>query len=339
MVTSRLTAMVLLPLLFAAPGLLQAQTEQAQHGAHHQMTDAQLAELRAKIPLYAQYSDEEIMAGMARMKNTWGWVSDTPVSGRVGVLALAHGFKEEANQQFREAFGPASEAYPTTYAFGMAMMTSAHIQAAVTELERAGAQTIVILPTTTADHSTLTQQWDYIFGLEEESAYLDVPRVQTQARLIWAETPTAHPIMAEIMLDHARELSRDPANELVIIMGHGPQSADDNARELAILARHADYLAREGGFMEVKFANVQDDAPREIRAANVAEIRAWAQDALDDGHDVIVVTTALTQSNVVGRMKRDVDGVARFNDKGLMQNPRFRAWIETAIATGAAQPD
>lgn len=334
--SSRLTALFSLAILFVATASVDAQTDHSQHGAHHQMTDEQLAELRSKIPLYDQYSDEEIVAGMARMKNTWGWVGETPKNGRVGVLALAHGFKEKGNKQFTAAFDDAGEAYPTTYALGMAMMTSEHIQAAVTALEQAGAQTIVILPTTTADNSTLTQQWGYIFGLEDESAYLDVPRVQTQARLVWSETPTAHPIMAEIMLDYARELSRDPANELVIIMGHGPQSAADNEKELAILSRHADYLAREGGFMEVKFANVQDDAPTAVRAGNVAVIRGWAQSALDEGHDVVVVTTALTQSGVVGRMKQDVEGVARFNDKGLMQHPRFGAWIDTVVETRVA---
>ena len=88
--------------------------------------------------------------------------------------------------------------------------------------------------------------------------------------------------------------------------------------------------------MDVKFANVQDDAPREMRAENVAIIRGWAQRALDDGHSVIVVTTALTQSNVVYRMQRDVEGVALFHDKGLMQHPRFGAWIDTVIAAKVA---
>ena len=213
--------------LFAASMTASAQTDHSQHGAHHTMTDEQLAELREKIPLYKKFADDEIKGAMSRMKNSWGWISDTPAGGRVGVLALAHGFREEGNAQFRAAFVPAGEAYPTTYAFGMAMMTSDHIQTAITELEEAGADTIIILPTTTADNSTLLRQWDYIFSLREESAYLDVPRVETNARLVWTETPTAHPIMAEIMLDYARELSKQPANELVIIMGHGPQSIED----------------------------------------------------------------------------------------------------------------
>ena len=65
-------------------------------------------------------------------------------------------------------------------------------------------------------------------------------------------------------------------------------------------------------------------------------IRGWAQDAQDQGHDVVVVTTALTQSGALARMQRDVEGVARFNDKGLMQHPRFGAWIDSVIETRVA---
>lgn len=309
-----------------------AAENHSQHAGHHQMTAEQLAELREKIPLYREYSDEEIAMGMSRMKNSWGWVGETQSKGRVGVLALAHGFKEEGNAQFITAFRRASEAYPTTYAFGMAMMTSDHIQSALTALEDAGAQTIIVLPTTTADNSTLVQQWDFIFGKADKSAYLDVPRVQSRANLIFSDTPTAHPIVASIMLDYVLEHSKDPANELVIIMGHGPQSKEDNDKELVILERHAEYVKTRGDFMDVKFANVQDDAPQAVRASNVATIRSWAQDAIDAGHDVIAVTTALTLSGVVGRMQRDVDGVATFIDKGLMEHPRFGEWIDAVVA-------
>lgn len=322
---------------FLMADFARAGDDPAPQAHQHQLTAEQLAELRKKIPLYAEYSDEEISAGMARMKNTWGWIYADKEQNKVGVLALAHGFNERGNQQFRNAFLETGEDYPTAYAFGMAMMTSSHIQSAIDALEAAGADTIVVIPATTADHSTLTRQWHYIFGTEAASAYLDVPRVRSDARLIWTDTPTAHPIMGKIMLDYAREMSVDPANELVIIMGHGPQSEEDNARELELMARHAAYLKAEGGFMDVKFGNVQDDAPTAVRAANVAMIRGYAQQAIDDGHRVLVVTTALTDSGVVGRMRRDVEGVAIFNSKGLMEHPAFGEWIDTVVAEASRQ--
>jgi len=322
--------------LFAGVGI--AAEDHSQHQAHdHQMTPEQMAELRAKIPLYDIYTDEQIMAGMSRMKNLWGWMGEGARSGKTGVIGLAHGFKEPGNTQFRDAYGAVGEAYPSTYALGMAMMTSDHIQSAVSALEEGGAETIVVIPTTTADHSTLTRQWDYIFGRIDESAYLDVPLVETNARLIWTNTPTQHPIVAEIMLDYAQEKSTDPANETVIILGHGPQSADDNAKELEILARHAAYIKQEGGFADVIFGNVQDDAPPQVRAENVANLRAQVQSAIDDGRSVIAVHTSLTQSGVVKRLNQDISDLAAFNDKGLMQHPRFVDWIDEVVTASTVQ--
>ncbi|MGI9342702.1 MAG: hypothetical protein ACR2QV_07610 [Gammaproteobacteria bacterium] len=327
-------------LAFAAIWIFSATfaADDSQHADHgHTMTAEQLAELRAKIPLYDMYSDEQTTGAMARMKNLWGWMGeDGTRAGKTGVLGLAHGFKEPGNTQFRAAFSGVGDAYPSTYAVGMAMMTSDHIKSAIAALEDSGVQTIVVIPTTTADHSTLTRQWDYIFGLRDDSAYLDVPRIETDARIVWTDTPTQHPIVAEIMLDYAREKSSDPANETVIILGHGPQSEDDNAKELEILARHAAYIKQEGGFNAVIFGNVQDDAPPQVRAENVAKLRAQAQSAIDSGDSVIAVHTSLTQSGIVRRLNKDISDLAAFNDKGLMQHPLFADWIDAAVTASLA---
>ena len=90
----------------------------------------------------------------------------------------------------------------------------------------------------------------------------------------------------------------------------------------------------------MRFANVQDDAPPEIRAANVDKARGWISAARDEGKNVIIVTTVLTQSGVLGRLQRDTDGFdVRFADKGLMLHPRFPDWIEISIDEALASAD
>ncbi len=314
--------------------------EHAGHGSHgHNMSPEQMEALRKRIPLYDRYTDEQIMFFMGRMEDVEGWMTSEESrwvvtgtrAGKVGILALAHGFKEPGNTQFRAAFQDVAAEYPATYALGMAMMTSDPIAAAIRKLEAAGAETIIVMPVTTADNSTLTRQWDYIFGKIDEPAYLETATVSSSAKLVWTPTPTASPIIADIMLAHAKELSTDPANETVVILGHGPQSKEDNDKELAILARHADYIKSKGGFAEVIYANVQDDAPPEVRAANVAALRARAQAAADKGHHVIAVHTQLTQSSVVRRLAADIGGIADLNPRGLMEHPRFKDWINAQI--------
>ena len=172
------------------------------------------------------------------------------------------------------------------YGLGMAMMSSDHIQSAVTALEEAGAKTIIVLPTTTADNSTLTRQWDYIFGLRADSAYLDVPVVESDANFVFTDTPTGHPIMGEIMLDYALEKSEEPSKEVVMIVGHGPQSAEDNARELEILSVHAGRIKEEGGFADVLFgkATAEGKLPFELPRSKEA-VEAQMEDVPYDSEN------------------------------------------------------
>jgi hypothetical protein len=137
--------------------------------------------------------------------------------------------------------------------------------------------------------------------------------------------------VGEIMLDYAREKSTDPAKEVVLIVGHGPQSEEDNLKELEILARHAEFIKEQGGFAEVIFGNVQDDAPPQVREANVARLRADIDAAIEAGNQVITVTTSLTQSGIMKRLKEDFGDATAFNDKGLVQHPRFGEWISSTL--------
>ena len=147
----------------------------------------------------------------------------------------------------------------------------------------------------------------------------------------------AHPIIGEILTDHAMEMSTDPSNELVVIMGHGPSDVPDNDKELAILAEQAERLIA-AGFARVEVANVQDDAPLDMRAANVERIRGWITGAQDAGMDVIVVPTAMTESGLMRKLVKDLAEYAvAFNDSGVMTHPRFPDWIDEVIANATAE--
>jgi sirohydrochlorin cobaltochelatase len=312
---------------------VSAEEDHSQHQGHqHQLTQEQFAELREKIEIYRGFTDQQIIDSMSHMRNHGGMISDEGVVGDVGILALAHGYKPEANKQWMEKFESVSREYPTGYGLGMAMMSADHIQSAIDGLEAAGAKTILVLRTETGDTNSLNYQWQYIFSRRDEAAYLTIPRVKTSAKIIWGPSPTAHPIMGEIMLDHALELSTDPANEMVIILGHGAMTPKENEMDLAIMAKHAEAIKKGGGFREVKRWNVQDDLPADQRAANVDKIHGWISAAQDQGMDVIVVTNVLTQSGVMRRLQKDVSGTgAKFSDQGLMQSPRFSDWINSAV--------
>src|SRR5690606_15018377 len=116
-----------------AGGHARAADDHGAHQAagahqHHEMSAEDLATLRRKIPLYQQYSDEQINASMARMTDLGAYVSPAGVRDEIGILALGHGYKEPGNTFFTNAYRPVSNDHPTAAGLGMAMMSSSHIQ-------------------------------------------------------------------------------------------------------------------------------------------------------------------------------------------------------------------
>lgn len=307
----------------------------AQDHTHHQMTDKQFAELRQKVPLYREFTNEQIVENMSRMgPNFHVYLSEAELSGKIGVLALGHGYKPSGNEAFKKAYESTAQQYPTVVGFGMAMMSSDHIQAAVDELTSAGADTVLVIPVTTLKAGGLIGQWRYIFDLQEDAPWMSVDRVRSDARIVFGPTPTTDPLISSILLDYAVELSRDPTSEVVALVAHGPDNTEANALELEILEQHAAVIRNGAPFVEVRGFTLQDDAPSVIRQANIKRIRGWVQMALDRDQRVIVLTTLPVKGGVHKNIQRDLEGLDYdLSDQGIVESPRFSEWIDTVIAS------
>lgn len=303
------------------------------HG-DHEMTPEQFAELREKIPLYAVLTDEQIMENMGRMPADWWEVlSADDMQGKVGVLALGHGYSMGGNEQFKEKVSPIATKYPTAVAPGMAMMSGSHIQKAVDALvNEHGVKKIVVVPMEPGDESSLNHQWKYLFGMREEAPYLSAPRVQTQAEVVFTTSPAPDPLMADIMRDHALEVARDPASARLIIVSHGPETVEDNPREIALLEAHAKRISETSAFKDVEVLSLQDDAVPEVRAANKARLREMIKEASDKGREVVIVPMILTRGGFHARLKKDLEGLTyEFADRGLIEHPDFQVWINKQV--------
>lgn len=305
----------------------------------HEMTDEQLAGLREKVALYRALTDREARLNMALMGPNYEWyVSDLEKRGDTGVIVLAHGVGENSDQIFVEKLGPMSQRWPTAVSFGMAMMMSSQLQSSVDDLTERGAETIVLVPTAVSENNTLTRQWEYVFNMREEASYLEVPRVETDATVLMAAHMDDHPLITEILLDHTNEVSKNPANEVVIIVAHGPEDEEDNIPDLAVLQIHADRIAEAADYSEVKAINLQDDAYPPIRKSNVKKLRRWITSAQRAGKDVIVTVHSTASFGVQAHIKDDLRGLEyTFAEKGVSEHPNYQKWIEATVEERLAQ--
>lgn len=309
------------------------------YDVRHEMTAEDMTGLREKIALYRGLTDRELEMNMNAMGPDYAWyVSDLGLKGDVGVLILSHGVGENSDRLLKEAFQPIGAKHPTAIGFGMAMMSSAHLQAAVDDLVARGARKIVLVDEgTTTEYNTLTRQWRYIFGIRDESTYLEVPRVQANGvEFIWTGHFGDNPLITEILYEHAKEVSKNPANEVVILVGHGPEDLEDNEPDLAILQAHVDRIAAKGEFADVKIINLQDDAIPPIRESNVRKLRRWIKQSTDTGQHVIVVAVAAASFGVQQHIRQDLRGLEyTFAEKGLSEHPNFVKWVDSVVDEAA----
>ena len=319
----------------AVSGVCAEEPDHAQHAGNHHMSAEDLATLRAKIPLYQSLTDERINETMGRMTDSEAYLSPAGVRNRVGVLALGHGYGEKGNKQFEAGFAEVAKTYPTAVGLGMSMMGSAHIRTGIDKLEAAGARTIVVLPTEIGERTNLTRQWKYIFGRDDNSAYLDVPRVSPRAQIVLARTPTASPIVTAILIDNLRGISKEPARELGIVIAHGPTDEQENQEELADLQVHAQDIRKALGLSDVLAVTLQDDAPTAVRQANVDRLRERMKAATAAGKRVIVTPILITgQGFVSNKIRKDLEGLDyEMADIGIAESPRFPQWVAEAVAS------
>jgi len=312
-------------------------------GQQHAMTPAMYDELRAKVPIYRNASKATIDMSMVNMGQEYQWyISPATLRNDAGVLVMTHGFREQGDRDFKSRLGNMSAALPTSLALGMGMMMSDHVQLSIDDLEAAGVSRIVVVPIVSTAHNELMRQWEYILGLREKAEFVTVPQVNHEARLILAEPPGDNPLIAEIILDNALELSEAPKKEFVLIVAHGasgPERDRDNREEMKILGNLARYIREDGGFAGAEGFTLQDDAPPEIRDANVARLRAKVEDLNRRGMTPIVVSNLLGTRTIQPKIREDLKGLEyRFNTKGISQHPTFIKWIEETVRYALEKP-
>lgn len=341
------TTAVLLATLLAGPafsaGDVNYQPDPLEPGRHpmipHDHTPEASAKLKQNIPTLATVPDKALHMIMNMMRSDYAWyVSPDGTRGKVGVLLLNHGVSEPSDQAFRRQVMPIAQKQPTAIAFGMAMTTNQALQQAIDDLNAQEVDVIVAVDPDTSEHKSLYRQWNYILGLRDKAAYVDVPQVKSKAPILMAEPVNGSPLIAKILLDHARDLSKNEKKEAVIVIAHGPEDNVDNEPDLAEIRKLTAWMKKKSRFASIEALNVQDDAPREVRAANVKTFRKLVTDAQARNETVIVVPYVTNAVGLQPKLQKDLEGLTfLFQEKGISDHKNFNKWIEQSVKTTVKQ--
>lgn len=263
----------------------------------------------------------------------------------VGVLLLAHGGSETWDANVHAIAAEVNRTIPTEVALGMAARAS--IQAAINRLEARGVTAVTAVPLFVSSHSSVITSTEYLLGLRKEMPP-DLPMfarmrhgadgadhgddgtvpVRHKAKIRMTTALDAHPLVAGIVAERAREISEVPAAEALVLVAHGPTGAEENDRWLANLRTVGAQVRSQVPFATVDVMTVRDDAPAAIRDAATAELRSLVSQHTSQGRRVVLVPVLLSYGGIEAGIRERLHGLTyTMPAKALAPDARLAEWV------------
>lgn len=252
-----------------------------------------------------------------------------------GVLVMAHGGDKEWNRLVTEAVEPVGRRWPVEIAFGMA--DSATLAPAVARLESKGARRIAVVRLFVSGASFL-ERTEYIRGLRKTLSHaemhmghrdghaMETKPLQSQAAFLLSKQGLLdYAGVGPILRDRVAALSKSPAAETVLILGHGPGSDEENALWLAAMEKQAKSVLGLGKFRGVFCRTLREDWPDKREAAE-ADIRGIVAKANENGGRCLVVPYRLAGFGPYAEVLKGLTYVS--DGKGFLPHAAITAWIE-----------
>lgn len=312
------------------------------------------AELKRMVPPGGELLEEDGLPAAASL-----WLERTarqyvtPQPRDVGIVFLAHGADYHWNETMRQAVASLVEKYKIEFALSMADRPV--IERALRRLENRGAQAAVIVRVFGLS-SSFREDVERMVGLDLENgrgipidpvafhhhaerqhghhgdAGAPPHRIRSALPIVSVGGIEDHPLFAAALLDRAKELSRNPVEDTVILTAHGSGNDGENERWLQILGSLAQQMRANGGsaFRAIRFATWREDWP-DKRSPWVAKIRQMVEEASREGGRAIVVPA---RTNGRGPEAELLAGLPVVLGTGFAPHPLFTRWFEEQIRVG-----
>jgi hypothetical protein len=276
-----------------------------------------------------------------------------------GILLLAHGGSAEWNARVTELAAKVNQTRPTEVAFGMA--TRATIQSGIDKLVARGATEIVAVPLFVSSWSTVITSTEYLLGLRAEApaalaafakmnhapaaagtsdaahaghdghtaaATDGTTPVRSSVAIRMTSALNDHPIVADVLASRARAISRNPAQEALIIVAHGPNEEDDNRRWLEDMGSLASRVGQSEKFASIEYLTLRDDAPKPVRDAATEQLRGIVTRELSADRRVLIVPLLISFGGIERGLRERLDGLSyTLADAALVPDDRLATWV------------
>lgn len=249
-----------------------------------------------------------------------------------GVLVISHGSRESSWVQLvDDAVGqlPLRGELPVAASF-LEIVEGRLIQDGIDHLERQGATDILVIPLFVSSGSTHVNEIAYALGVIDAPAIdTDLEPFRIRANILYGEPIDNDPDVARMVWDKVKTESKNPDEEVLILVGHG--SSHDGFRErweegLSHLAESARAI---GGLAAADYALLRPDSVR-------AKVEYWQKER---GMQVIAAPLFLSDGYFTRTViPQRLDGLNyRYSGKALLPHPLLTHWMERQIRSWLAR--
>lgn len=282
--------------------------------------------------------------------------ADHAGEGKLGAMIMAHGGGPTWNTEVEAMLKPLSSEVPIEIAFGMA--EAASIQSAVKRLADRGVHRIAVVRLFISGESWY-ERTEQILGLvpgaepqaaaaaahDEHAGHgasgagghsMALWRINTHAEFNLSKQGLAEaPEMSEVLVERVKGLSKTPASESVLIIGHGPETDEENQRWLTMIDQRADAVRKLGPYRSVHVETLREDWP-EKRVASEARIREFVQKASQNNGRTLVIPYRVSGFGPYANVLKDLPYEA--DQKGLLPSMGVEHWVRRQIKELGAGP-
>lgn len=255
----------------------------------------------------------------------------TAQKNQVGVVVMPHGATQPYNDAIEKAVAPLRKEYEVEMAYGMGDPVT--IKNAVLKLEQKGIRQLVFVRMYSMSDQ-LKVKTDYILGLRD-----DLPKgwegpvpsqVRTSAIINTFGGYEEDTLVAGILLDRIKEVSKNPSKETVILLAHGYKDdlADKALRQN--MKTNIEWIQKQVDqpFKKITGMTLREDWPRKREKA-LEEIKNEIKEGNKSGN-VLIISNRLHGS---GRYKQFLEKMEfDINEKGLAPHPNLTRWLEKGVA-------
>lgn len=243
---------------------------------------------------------------------------------KTGVLIIGHGSSSASwVEMVDEAVSRINTNVPITVCF-LEMVKGRLIEDGVRELERKGVERIIAIPLFVASGSTHIDEIGCLLGVIKADQVMfgeEISPILTEAEIIYCPPMDDHPLIVDIVEQRIRELSVNPDEEVLLLVGHGADEGVYHAKWEAVLKRLAVTLR---GRLKLKGASYGTLHPDNLHKRAQAVTRK---------NRTIVIPLFLSEGYFTKRViPSRLEGLSYvYNGKSYLPHPNVTRWLQDVI--------